>query len=396
MTWIFWIACWTVVAHPGLQGPAPEDGTRTAAQRWALVEELRISGETSRYLLSNIFEVEIGPRGEIYVGDESEARVLVFDSTGRLLRRIGGRGYGPGEFQRPAGMGWVGDTLWVTDADQLRVSYFDAAGTHIETARISGPAVPPGLPTAPDCFLADGSVAVELRVGSRQIAVTREITALPVLRMRRDGHVLDTLALLPLGYRVVHLPWRGGNLFSAHPVPMVPFWAASPNGSFLVFVDLPVVRPGRSRVGTIRIVFRRPDGAIAHAVEYPFEPRDLPAEVTDSITGRLARALSNALPQHPPIAGLLDVMRRQVRFPPFRPPVTRLVVGRDSTVWLRREDAGANRVTWDVLAWSGSAIGHFEAPPSLVIYQAERGRVWGILPDDDGVPQVIRYRVAVQ
>jgi hypothetical protein len=358
------------------------------------VEEVRIPSEGGTYFLSDVSDIKALRSGQIYVGQKQEARISVFDSQGEFLRHIGRRGYGPGEFQHLKSMGWLADTLWVTDDGLLRVSFFDTAGSLLRTARISGPAVLPGLPSAPDYFLADGSVAVELHVGSRLIAKTQQFTELPILRLARDGRILDTLARLPVGHRVVHLPWRGRDLYSPHPVPLIPFWAAPPNGQFLVFVDLPVVT--RQSAGTVPIMIRAPNGAPISAVQYPFEPIDLPAEVTDSIVEYLARGLSSVLPERPPFAAVQNVMKEQIRFSRFRPPVSGLVVGSDSTIWLRREDTGGPVVRWDVLDWSGRAIGGFEAPSNLTVFQAERGTLWGSLTDENDVAEVVRYRVATR
>jgi hypothetical protein len=89
-------------------------------------------------------------------------------------------------------------------------------------------------------------------------------------------------------------------------------------------------------------------------------------------------------------------LKEQIQFPAFRPPVTALVVGKDSTVWVRRERIGSEDIAWDVLDWSGRPIGRLEAPLRLKVWQAQRGALWGTLADEDGVPYVIRYRVVTE
>ncbi|MCH7857839.1 MAG: hypothetical protein IIB37_13885 [Gemmatimonadetes bacterium] len=51
--------------------------------------------------------------GRLYLRPPGEARVTIVDTEGRFVRHVGRRGEGPGEFQRVAGMGLLGDTLWL-------------------------------------------------------------------------------------------------------------------------------------------------------------------------------------------------------------------------------------------------------------------------------------------
>lgn len=359
---------------------------------WTLVEELEIPGDHPRYFLTRVFDIEIDQWDRIYVGEEQEATILLFDTSGELIRHIGRRGYGPGEFQSPENMGWLGDTLWVTDAGLLRVTFFDTTGSVLGSTRISTPAVPPLRASAPDYLLADGSVAAKMAAPSYVIVRLGQITELPVLRMTRSAEVLDTLARLPVGERWVYLPWGKGNLYIPHPFPRTPHWQASPSGEFMVFVDLPVAE-GRSKQ-TLRIAWRGADGSPSHAIEYPFDAIKLRSSTRDSVVESLARQWSSsAMHNPPPLATARDLIDERVRLPAFYPPVTDLVVGRDSTVWLRREETGRDVVTWDILNWPGRRIAVLEASRKFRIYQAERERVWGILPDDDGVPKVLAYRV---
>jgi len=48
-------------------------------------------------------QIEEGPDGNIYAFDSSDSYIKVYSPEGKYLRRIGGRGQGPGEFQRADG-----------------------------------------------------------------------------------------------------------------------------------------------------------------------------------------------------------------------------------------------------------------------------------------------------
>lgn len=71
----------------------------------------------------------------MFVPVPSDYSIVVFDSTGKRLGTIGRKGAGPGEFGTPnIYVGWKGDTLWVNDGGQQRISYF---GPNLRLVRTS-------------------------------------------------------------------------------------------------------------------------------------------------------------------------------------------------------------------------------------------------------------------
>jgi hypothetical protein len=68
--------------------------------------------------------------GVIVVADAYRPGLLFFDFEGRLIRSVGRRGYGPGEYQGP---GWISQCekgyLYVLDGLQNRMTVLDTAGT---------------------------------------------------------------------------------------------------------------------------------------------------------------------------------------------------------------------------------------------------------------------------
>ena len=64
--------------------------------------------------------------GLLYVSDTSAHSIKVFDASGTLVRVIGRRGEGPGEFNFPTHLALVRGELYVTDTLNNRVQVFDA------------------------------------------------------------------------------------------------------------------------------------------------------------------------------------------------------------------------------------------------------------------------------
>lgn len=78
------------------------------------------------YLFGSISGVARADDGRLFVSDFSTYNVRVFDSSGTFLRRLGERGEGPGEFERPRVFTLIEDSeLLVQDGRQARVTVFD-------------------------------------------------------------------------------------------------------------------------------------------------------------------------------------------------------------------------------------------------------------------------------
>jgi hypothetical protein len=78
--------------------------------------------------------------------------------------------------------------------------------------------------------------------------------------------------------------------------------------------------------------------------------------------------------------------------PPALPPVSSLLLGRDGSVWLRRENTGAKESAWWVLDVDGALYGSVAFPANASLLAAERGRVWAMVFDSLDV--ITRYTVA--
>ena len=66
--------------------------------------------------------------GEIFVADSAAHDIKVFDTSGVLLRRIGGRGLDAGSFNGPTHLSCSGDKLYVTDTLNARVQVLSLRG----------------------------------------------------------------------------------------------------------------------------------------------------------------------------------------------------------------------------------------------------------------------------
>jgi len=81
-------------------------------------------------------EVLVRPDGGAYILNFKDALVTQYDITGRLVKTIGGKGKGPGEFTYPVSFFYENEKLFVYDYLTTAVSVFDDKGTFEKQIRV--------------------------------------------------------------------------------------------------------------------------------------------------------------------------------------------------------------------------------------------------------------------
>lgn len=108
-------------------------------------------------------DVAVRPDGGFYVSDGyRNTRVLRFDARGRFLTQWGKPGNGPGEFDLPHGIALDrAGRIYVADRNNARVQVFDSTGRFV--ADFKGPLLgrPYGVAVSPDgtIFTVDGAIS---------------------------------------------------------------------------------------------------------------------------------------------------------------------------------------------------------------------------------------------
>lgn len=70
-------------------------------------------------------DVALSRDGFIYILDTGEDHIKKFDFHGKLLKTIGRRGKGPGEFEQASDIGFVKGELWLADRGNGRITIFE-------------------------------------------------------------------------------------------------------------------------------------------------------------------------------------------------------------------------------------------------------------------------------
>ena len=145
----------------------------------------------------NVVSVVRTRDGALAVADGGDQRIRVFNGAGEVVRILGARGTGPGEFRSLSWMASAGDSLLAYDAVERRLTLFGAYG-RVRTSPLD---VGNALFSMPMGRFRDGTLLVEaggpLFPFPGHPGQVRRDSAL-LLRVDAEGHVRDTLA---------HVPW---------------------------------------------------------------------------------------------------------------------------------------------------------------------------------------------
>ena len=125
-----------LLAQPVVRLPAADQVIRREARTVFTVGAADGSGAD---VFGAIGDVGFDEAENLYVLDRMNARVVVFDSTGRFIRSMGRRGGGPGELAAPQQMAVsrAGEVV-VSDAGRRGLSIFDRNGTFSRTVPFGG------------------------------------------------------------------------------------------------------------------------------------------------------------------------------------------------------------------------------------------------------------------
>lgn len=375
------------------------DASRAAleANRLALEPELRIGSiDEPGTILTRVRDLAVAPDGRIYTLHRQEALLRVFDAEGEFVRTIGRRGEGPGEFDGLSSMGIIGDTLWVLDTGTYRFSFFTLDGELIRTLPVPIELGERGTIVSPPRargLLSDGSIWGQPPAFSRLIA-DGSITELPILRIDSTMRPLDTLGIRPYRNTVWAVQNQGFGSYRSQPFSDTDLVLLSERAPEVVRVERPAASgPEPDGFRVTRLTF---DGDTLVSRSYVYSPKPIDDALVERLVESVGESFENIPPQisgAPTPARAMEIAREALYRPDYHPPVTDAVLGRDGTIWLRREDVGRDSVDWNILAPDGEPIGVLTAAKRLNVLAVDRWTVWGMERGEMDVPYVVRYGV---
>ena len=355
--------------------------------QFRLVEDLRLDAIVEDF--SAFSRVVVGPKGTMAVPLPQDMQIRIYDSTGRRVAAVGRRGSGPGEFQHFGAMTWIGDTLFVDDGRQRRVSYIGATGEVLRTSMLQQPLAPQiGGRAVPDTayrfFIA--------QAGSANGAVF----GIATLSIRGAASRRVLVSVLPTGAaRVIATPpkynderWMITIAGLENPVPFAfaPLIVFAADGRRFAFVTTEQILSG----GTYAVVVINAKGDTVFVRRYPFLGVRIPPSVVDSAIDAMAPKPGQAREEGADPSRFQAIARQ--RIPAVYPPVDHVVLALDHTVWvtLRATPEGREAI---VLNARGAVVATVRLPPRSRVQQATSSHLWLTETDVDGLTSVVRYRI---
>lgn len=357
-----------------------------------LVEDLRLDATSADF--PTVSRVFVGRNGEIVVPIVHDMQLRIHDSTGRRLAAVGRRGGGPGEFEVISGLGWIHDTMWVTDRRQFRTTFVSPEHRIMRSERWAGGTVP-GVSRGgeiemidPLAILANGSVLGRGRWIPRDERGTSG-EAEDAIVVRHPDRVIRLVLRIPTGRSA---PWAISTFacctFSV-PFTLQPRYSVAFDGQYLAELSAPIPT---QRDATFQVTLLRAAGDTVFSRSYPYRGDPIPRRAQDSALARVVPAPDHLI--NVP-ADLPERVRAEARtrMPSWYITVESILLGLDRTIWVGFRPTAEGR-RYLALSSGGEPVGQLLVPNSTRLQQATAARIWVTETDADGLSDVVRYRVS--
>jgi len=231
-----------------LQLPPPVQGLELA---W------HVDGNDPQLNLTEIVGMGVTPSGTLLLTQSLSQEVLELDIDGEVVRRLGRRGQGPGEFQGPTTIFAVDERFFVWDISLRRMSEFDYSGTFVRIVPFLGART--GVRYAPVAVTSDGEVIAHNR-GLRASGNVSVRETWPLVRFSSEGS--RDVGQVAVEHQRILLPLPGGRSAAL----LSPFngssrFATKPGGDG----DVAVIDAGAA--DEVRVTFLERAGRQSHTVE---------------------------------------------------------------------------------------------------------------------------------
>lgn len=355
----------------------------------------QIRGDTPESPLAIIGQAVEQSDGTVFVADRGLRDVRMFGADGAFQRVVARTGRGPGEVGFVSRLHTLpGDSLGLIDANNRRVSVFDAQGRFAR--QLLFPRFENGATAGITALLADGRLLGTHRPPWVEAAenldslyrtpfalVTYRVTAMSAGDTVPPAAEVDTIAVLP-DVEAYRANFTEGGETRADEFPLrfgkSTVWATHGGRTFVATNEQSdiVVYDGSRVVQRIRSMVT-------------------PRAVTDDDRARLEGMVLGGIATSGRSAEQRAEVERMVkgwRYAKTHVYANRLLAGTDGSVWVEEpwvlEDDARRYFVHDS---TGTALARVVLPPRVSLLRATTRELFGVWRDDDDVPHVTRWRL---
>ncbi len=329
----------------------------------------------------------LSPRhdGSLALAQPMDGKFVVISSTGREGASIGRRGAGPGEFGNPQRGGWLGDTIWISDPRNSRLSYIMPGRGVLRELPIPTAVLRPQGGSGGDKLLSLGpTLLAPLPGGGLLLTVTPANVPQPAWVGKVDSASRIVVAVDAEGRLTRRITQVAANPCFA-PVSV----EGQPGSARIPFCQDPIIDAsvdGRTTITLVHTFSGSAELAVTGSDGRVIARRTF-AEPGSPIT----RAAQDSARAAVPVPGVADWVR-SLRMPDRYPAWRGMVIGTDGTIWLEHGTPGPTR-EWHLFDQGLRPLGSVNIPRNVSIRAANRNALWGVREESDGLESLIRYDV---
>ena len=305
----------------------------------------------------------VDAEGKVYIADESDMAIKVFDQAGKFLRAIGRRGEGPGEFSTVGQIfPFPGRRLLVADPLARRTSFFGPEGQFLSSFSWKKLFQRIYLVSDSSCTLEEGVYAEESRAlriktidfSGEELIIFGKFNLPELKTYREEG-----------GASIIPVPWSPASVFAGDQTRQ---WLYHCTGD------------------KYEIELYDRQGRLVKKIDRPYERVAVTSKDIREFMSRFDTRLESQLARY----------YRQMDFPKVKPITNRMIVDSEGNLWVRTNEVEREGEKEIAATDIFSPDGFYEARVWLDVIPAvfAGGRIY--LMDEDettGMRRVKRYRV---
>lgn len=310
--------------------------------------------------------------GRIVIANAGTNELRFYDADGSFLFTRGGEGGGPGEFRSLGDIWTLGDSLYLFDFNQMRVTAYSTSGEFGRTFRVRE--TPDGAFPFPEGVLAPHYLLVRRSPPDAELNAGFNRDTSLYLRYTLDGEPLDSLGWFP-GHESYFGSGEDFTYGTSAPYGLHAYMLAAADLLYYGSSDTYEIEL-RAADGTLRRLIRRP---------IPNPP------VTEEEVEEFHRNFEERRERMAPIWRNLY---SQMTLPETKPAYGRLLVDSEGNLWVAdySQERGADG-TWSVFDPEGRFLGSVETPTGGRVLQIGSDFVLGIWRDELDVEYVRLYEL---